>query len=470
MRSAFVNSNLWVREATSEWITVHPRHEFVDPTVRIATDRGNLSPHREYMQWMTGTSLFGQLAHDLWAGMNVTCQDAACWVDVVGYDHYLASTIMSRAGSQQSSVPREMVGLIVCGYSNAEGKQIDEFLDKRIGGLLHSKCEAKSYTMAGAPDLSKAIDTKNLYVKPTYDETNYTITKPLADHSLPLRQTVVDKWKSSGVPQSLQDTFDKEVVVHNMIHNKAGKPWTDSLKRAAVELPAGHDAIEAKPEQDDPKTVQDIQKLHDSLCEKTFDDLYKIYSSADGNSYLLALDDVVILKSKQLACITGEYLVGPLYADAVKNGSELFDWQMSTDDYVASFSTDPALKTVFPAEPKPLHEFLYYLEQAGNIGAVIECHTCKRKSKPTSSGAGTRLSEYEVAPSDTCGFRVKANKTDKMQLFNAVSPAGIASSKYLDFVMRLKFVKDLKNIQPQRPALHLKHSLRMRKGMILKLV
>lgn len=273
LMSQFASSNLWVRESLSEWVTALPRHEMVDPTVQVAAERGNFSLGQEYKQWVTGGSFYGQLCGDVWAFMPVTCTDAACWIELISYDHHLCSTIMSRAGLQQPNVPREMCGRLLWGQSNQDSRCMEDFLTKRTIQGLRSLCEAKNYTLAGAPDLCSLISSKKVFVKPTYNEIDFKITKPLADESLPLVSTFVEKWMRPGVPTSLQDELRAAMMSHNTKYNPSQKVWcAQNSKRPAVTPAEGHDAVDVVAGAEDPASLEDLQKRHDALCEKTFEE------------------------------------------------------------------------------------------------------------------------------------------------------------------------------------------------------
>ena len=71
-KSEFAKSSMFARQSFSSWVICHPRHEFVDPTIRINTDRGNLSPMREHMQWVTGDNFYATLCRDMWSSMEVS--------------------------------------------------------------------------------------------------------------------------------------------------------------------------------------------------------------------------------------------------------------------------------------------------------------------------------------------------------------------------------------------------------------
>ena len=176
---------------------------------------------------------------------------------------------------------------------------------------------------------------------------------------------------------------------------------------------------------------------------------------------------------KPLAFLPGEYLVGQQVESAINEGSDLFHWQMKSDEFMASFSCDPALEKPFSSDIVPLHNFLHFLESNGKINCKIECHTYKRSSSTSPESASDRQSSYTVLISDKCAFRIRASASDKTPLKNfwaGVTPSAVKDSEHLQMVMRLKFVGDVKNLQPQRPGVYFKKDMRLRKGTIVKLM
>ena len=476
LRSLFASSSLVVRQSLSAWVTSLPRSDHVDPTARISVERGNLSTCKERAQWITGDNLYATVARDLWANMTVSSQDRACWIDLVGYDHFLAVTIMGRVGSPDAGAPKEMCGTVVWTYTKGEGKNVEDFLIHRISAKLRSKCEEKKYHLPGAPDLSVTISAKSVFVKPTYNEKDFVISKPLADNTLPLLNSVVLKWMCSNVPVSIQDKFKAEIVTHNVSFNKSGRNYEPVAtgKRPAPDSAVGDEAVELRQPADGPKTVDEISKLHTTLLEKAFEaENVKFLSSTEGDLYVVVLEDGVFSRMKPLAFLPGEYLVGQQVESAINEGSDLFHWQMKSDEFMASFSCDPALEKPFSSDIVPLHNFLHFLESNGKINCKIECHTYKRSSSTSPESASDRQSSYTVLISDKCAFRIRASASDKTPLKNfwaGVTPSAVKDSEHLQMVMRLKFVGDVKNLQPQRPGVYFKKDMRLRKGTIVKLM
>ena len=473
LRSTFARSEVYIREALLSMVDCLPRHEYVDPTERITNaDKGNMGNNKEYAQWITGEGMNGVLCSDLWHGMGVCSQDFAAWFELAAYDHTLASTVVSRAGNQTADAPREMVGsIIVSNFSGEEVKSVQSFLEKRRYRKIRSACEAKAYIIAGAPDLSQTIVGTSTFLKPSYDENAFVVTKPLADDTLPVRQAVIDKWLRPGVPVSMQDNFKAEVTKHNTVHNKGGKPWAETLKRT-IPMPSEEEAVEAKPSDDDPKTMDDLTKLYPQLCEKMFEEQkFKLLSAPDGTTFLHAIEDTVISKNFPLANIAGGFQVGQHYDKAINDGCELFDWQMVSDDFEASFTCDPPLQKPYTADPSRLHQFLYFIESLGHVSVEIECHPYTRVSSTAASPSdATRMCKYEISPSDKCGFLVRQAKSDKLALFGAITPTMVSESKYVRVLHKLKFRKDQMSINPGRPLVFLKKSLRVRKGSFIKLI
>ena len=459
--STFSRSRMFIRQSLSQWVTCHPRHEFVDPTARINTDRGNLSQMRERMQWITGDSFYSVLARDLWADMPVSCEDGACWIDIVGYDQNLTNTMMARTGSPDASQPREMCCTIVSGFGQDQ-RQVEEFLENRIYSKLRSKCEQKTYVLTGAPDLSVMTQSSKVFVQPTYSEDDYKLTKPLADNTLPIRATVVARWLSSGVPTSLQDKFKAELVTHNATYNTSGRQWAPEATKRPAESPAlGQDAVEMPKSEDDPNMVEDITKKHKQMCEKIINSV-KFMSSLNGDLYAIVSEDVVFSKSTAIALLSGDYLVGGHYDNAINNGADLFEWAMNSDEYSGFYTTEPDLR--FSSNEAPLHEYLHFLESKSKVSLKIECHNWKR----TSAASGPdRNSSYTVTSVEKCGFKPRPGGlvNQKVPHASGISIQAVKGSKLLRLVMRMKYVDDLKIVQPQRPGLYFQKDMRMRKGL-----
>ena len=73
------------------------------------------------------------------------------------------------------------------------------------------------------------------------------------------------------------------------------------------------------------------------------------------------------------------------------------------------------LPKVFPSKISPLHAFLTFLEEEGQVGYQIECHKYERRPQPAGSA---RSSIFQMTVTDTCGFRPRTGTGDKMQIFN----------------------------------------------------
>jgi hypothetical protein len=79
--------------------------------------------------------------------------------------------------------------------------------------------------------------------KPTFRESDYEITRPMDDESLPIKQSVYDEWQES----ELKALFDHLVHEHNSEFNKSSQSWKpkrqldttlESADVRAVTLPA----------------------------------------------------------------------------------------------------------------------------------------------------------------------------------------------------------------------------------------
>ena len=71
-------------------------------------------------------------------------------------------------------------------------------------------------------------------------------------------------------------------------------------------------------------------------------------SSEDGQTYLIALEDTVIKASEPLSKVSGDFLHGRKYEQAVTEGAEMFKWAMPDDEFMACFTCEPPLNKADP--------------------------------------------------------------------------------------------------------------------------
>ena len=156
------------------------------------SDRGNLGDAQERKQWISGTSLYAELGVALWSGMGLNAKSTAAWLDAIAYDATLPLAVVARSGVQAFSQPREMVGSFIWNCSTADKKAKGNYISRTIRNFIKSKCIAKEFTIAGAPDISEDRSGVQARVAPTYDEKGFTLTMAMADKTLPFRKTLVD--------------------------------------------------------------------------------------------------------------------------------------------------------------------------------------------------------------------------------------------------------------------------------------
>jgi len=97
----------------------------------------------------------------------------------------------------------------------------------------------------------------------------------------------------------------------------------------------------------------------------------------------------------------------------------------------------------------------------------IECHAQKRVSATSPNSKPDRQSTYTVASKEKCGFKPKGRGlvNNKVPFCSGITIAAIKESAHMRLVMRLKYIDEQKIIQPQRPGLFFKKSVRMQKGV-----
>ena len=326
--SHFATGSLWVRGAPCGLVQVAPRHELVDPTWRMqASERGNLSLSQERKQWVTGPSLYAEIGNSLWKGMGLTGKAAAVWIDIMPYDGSLPIAVMSRSSVLGVSQPREMVGSLYWLGDSGRKLAISKYIEKLVLNTMKVKCMSKEYLIDGAPDISAASApaATTRRVAPTYDEATFKISKPMADKSLPLRKSWVDKWTGTDVPENFRDLFKAAAVTHNAKYNKNGVPYAgEVMKRKAEEQPKEANAVMLKPEADDPTTIEQVEEAHGAVKSKAMEanPLSKLLCADDGTMFLqTGAEDEVFLAEEPLHTFSGEFYIGPDFEKQKKSGS-----------------------------------------------------------------------------------------------------------------------------------------------------
>lgn len=173
---------------------------------------------------------------------------------------------------------------------------------------------AKEFTIARAPDISEDRSGVQARVAPTYDENAFTLTKPMADKTLPLRKTLVDKLCCDGVPEKFKDLFKAMVIKHDAKYNKGGIPYAGEVSKRKAETEAvGEGAKTLTPDADGPKTLQEVESAHGATKTKFLQHNPKaqLLVAEDGAIYVQTGDEPeILLAENALHTYAGEYFIG----------------------------------------------------------------------------------------------------------------------------------------------------------------
>ena len=337
--SAFANSKAWIRGALQELVKVLPRHELVNPLVRIATgDKTNLGKERERKQWITGPSFWNAVAQGVWSGVGTNSRHIAIWLDLLPYDAHLPTSCISRSGVQVTLLPTEFCASLVWAQLSADNKAIENYVEKKVMAHLKTQCTSKAYSITGAPDLEGAAlhVAGSSRTSPSYNEANFKLTKPMADHTLPLRKTVVDKWLAPGVPSSLKDEFRAMVTKHDSEFNNSGIAWVgdQDAKRKATDELAGANATTLAPHDGCPKSRAEIQTKYGDIKMKQMTG-WNLLVTDNGTIFAEGLTSVqAVLASESVAMASGEWVVAGEYDKCKKQGIRRSQLQVSLKTHV----------------------------------------------------------------------------------------------------------------------------------------
>jgi hypothetical protein len=200
-----------------------------------------------------------------------------------------------------------------------------------------------------------------------------------------------------------------------------------------------------------------------------------------GILYAHALDDCIVSSKLPVFRLWGEYYCGAeKKRDIMKFKAHHFMWDMASLDYEASFSIQKKGQDLEPYKqfsPATLSDFVAHLEDQGKINFRIECHNLKEVTKD--AAGGQKVISFEVESSDECLFVAKAlpakTKAVKANAGSLMTFAGwdfknlTHSAGRVRMVAGLTYDDERNIIIPVKPVIFLTHSIKMKKGEVVRL-
>ena len=379
-RSAFASSKLWIRQVATELPALKLK-DCVNPLKDLQkggfTGEKDLSISQRRKQWLGGWGLKSQIREKLWRGMNVSSQQQASWIDLMGYDGSLMEAIQRLAFSGQTCFPEEMVITVFWApldseLSDSEARvKLNEFIRRHGSATMKDLLTKKQYFVEGWCSTEWSSSTP----RPTYKKEDFIATFPTASGHLAVRQ----EWLKSKQEQlNLQPSLERLstiVKVHDSAFNPSEIPYTagETRKRVAEETANAENAKEIpEGDGDDAKTLDEfLKKNKGTVVLLRFGQTF-LFTPA-GQLWCWGETDDIVDINLPLAQIYGKFVIGAEAVKAIAKGST-WPYELQSPEHVVGAVSDAASAT-HPEDLVTISAFIDFLETHNVVNPKIELHT-----------------------------------------------------------------------------------------------
>ena len=456
--------------------------DFVLPTSSVPSAATNLSQAQRRLQRFSGLEMFSKIRKAVWCGMKLSARNGGAWVDLLGYDASLATSVITDSPRPPVQQPMEMV---VTPMTMVSEENTDE-CRKRVTKWIQVKQLREIRTLI----MSKTLQVPDVVISewrstvpsPVMDVGLLKVTMPTADNCLAMKQSAVDDWEKKLVAKhtALQDI----IKLHDTKYNPSGrmhKTTADTssssggVAKSSVANPSGEEAVDWPAEQtyDSMEAIKSeghLDAMAGSPAEYTF------HASAN-KIFIQSHADCILDMSKPLFHIWGKYHTGSEVANATKKKANLMPMEVTSTEFVAHWTGKSAWTPPFKTYPCPLSEFVEYLEENGVSDFTFACHevtfgTEEDMEAPMSIKVKEKCSfeplpypSAEKSPPQHHNFGSKIPKTKVDWKTGDVNVLCHVKShwKYDD-------TNQMQGVSPGRPGVFAKKSMHMKKGKVYALV
>ena len=462
-KSNFANSFLWKRRRVSEAVQLLQRKDFVNPLAPLQRhDVRNLSVPQELKQHFTGVSLYTQIFKDLWQDMPVNRSDVAVYVDICPYDESLTSAVVQARMEASMALPQgSAVSAVWVADTTSDKSKMVKYVSSAVRTLIYREVMEKKYKMPAISDESfRPPESQEV---PRVKESDYKVTKPQNNLTLPILQTCYDE--RSGL-EGIDAEFQEAVRIHNAKFNPLGVPWKGDQKRTQPEEPSETPEELAQPlcaTLGDPATKEDAMAKYGAghVVQHTQAGV-ELVVFPDGQLFIWAPKEPVILNMQSpLGLLRGEFKLGTEAAQVADKPNVL--WAIEDDQVMVQASTEPAYTPKCPMAPVTLQTFLLYLASQKQISVEIANHKCKR--------AGDH---FEISPEQECRYLIhqlgNKEKVTPQNMANLLDLEKVQTSEKVQLLMRVKYCEKRRAVEPGRFALYLRKPVRVAADTLVRLL
>ena len=401
--SDFSKSKLWLR-ATVPNVPMQGVKDQVNPAAKFtlgdfepATD---LSTATRRKQHMSGWKLLRAIQERVWSGVGLTNAQKAVWIDTHSFCGSPQEMVLRGVGQNGPKVPQEMIVSLVWAPTDLEGGQkswpfVASFLETSMQATLEDLLREKQYHLPGY----EVSDWRSDDPAPQIRAADFKATFPTTTGFLALRADWVKDQEDRIKTCTLREKLTLLWGAHNTRYNPSGANFAgaEGRKRGATEQGQRPDAIELK---DDELTREAVlAEFTDAVVLESLGQEW-IFTHC-GKLFCHGLQDDILPTDEPIARVLGTFFVGSKYDQFMSKGN--VGWSMSFssgDDEVLCTVDNPGAEGPFPAQLKPLKEFLLHLQNA-NLKVGVECHKLEIEFPKNDVGD---VVEVKVKISNTVGI------------------------------------------------------------------
>ena len=474
LKCKWTSSLLYRSHSNVNLCTFLPRSAFVCPT------SGKLSGYsvpvgsveKERKQHFSGEAMYKSLMESLLMGLKLKDKDLLYVREEMAYDGTLAKALLAlrREPPAGLQVPNVACSMLVSQGSKMTVNGIAEYLEQvlhhTVKEIAGKGCfRLKDY--CALPPLTEGTKP------PELDASVFQHTYPVLDRRvLQVRESAWETFVDNEVVGKRAEEWLKE---HNATYNPDGQFHKEGLKRQAEE-PTPEEATATtidKWEAGDPETREEGKaKFGADWLEELPTGAPGVFAAvAKGKLFLYSAEDTVVSVKDPLNQFgLGTWLEGAALQKAQKgkHKQQLVPFTITSGDALVKIVVKGQLKNKFPEEPMPFHKFLFHLEGEHIVSTTLVNHKIDRED----AAAGDAMpAKFKIAVDVETAYEPSQEKDGDNKFWSLrFEPAAVASSKWATLVLSLEYHKNVNQLVPEFPWLHVATPVRVFKDKLARIL
>ena len=145
------------------------------------------------------SSIQRQVIETLWARMPVSKANHAAFIDVMPYDGTIAHAVMEMKTLDGADLPTASCASVIWAGSTDDKSMMYKNMYQDVRDIIYKLSKDGGYAVPGLAGVPKELNTSG--PRPTFKQEDFTVTHPMEDDTLPVRQSVRALVSSSQAPE-----------------------------------------------------------------------------------------------------------------------------------------------------------------------------------------------------------------------------------------------------------------------------